>query len=80
MPKISLSFVDASANEVWGCEEASIPYIILMRPDAQNIFSPELENQALFSCIQNSKTLQDSSSHRIFQHMHEVLNLHKIKN
>ena len=36
--------------------------------------------QGLFSCIQNSKTLQDSPSHRIFQRMHEVINLHEIKN
>jgi len=31
----------------------------------------------LFSCIQNSKSLQDSPSHRIFERMHEVLNIAK---
>jgi len=31
----------------------------------------------LFSYIQNSKTLQDSPSHRIFERIHEVLNVAK---
>ena len=31
----------------------------------------------LFSFFQNSKTLQDSTSHRIFECMHEVLNIAK---
>jgi len=34
----------------------------------------------LFRCTQNSKTLQDSPSHRIFEHMHEVLNVGKQNN
>ena len=39
-------------------------------------FSPS----TLFSCIQNFKTLQDSPSHRIFERMHEVLNVAKQNN
>jgi len=34
----------------------------------------------LFSSLQNSKTLQDFTSHRIFKHMHEVLNVAKQNN
>ena len=33
--------------------------------------------KALFSSLQNSKILQDSPSHRIFQYIHEVLNIAK---
>ena len=37
--------------------------------------------KALFRCTQNSKTLQDSqTSHRIFERMHEVLNVAKQNN
>ena len=34
----------------------------------------------LFSCIQNFKTLRDFSSHRIFEHVYEVLNVAKQNN
>jgi len=34
----------------------------------------------LFSFLQNFKTLQDSTSHRIFERMHEVLNVAKQNN
>jgi hypothetical protein len=34
----------------------------------------------LFSSLQNFKILQDSPSHRIFQYMHEVLNVAKQNN
>ena len=37
-------------------------------------------HKALFSCLQNSKTLQDSPSHRIFERMYEVLNVAKQNN
>ena len=36
--------------------------------------------QRLFRCTQNSKTLQDFPSHRIFERMHEVLNITKQNN
>jgi len=32
---------------------------------------------SLFSSLQNSKTLQDFPSHRIFKHMHKILNVAK---
>jgi hypothetical protein len=32
---------------------------------------------ALFSSLQNFKTLQDSTSHQIFERMHKVLNVAK---
>ena len=35
------------------------------------------KSKVLFSSLQNSKILQDSLSHRIFQRMHEVLNVAK---
>ena len=37
-------------------------------------------SEVLFRCTQNSKTLQDSSSHRIFERMNEVLNIAKQSN
>jgi len=40
----------------------------------------ELYTKLLFSCIQNSKTLQDFPSHRIFERMREVLNIAKQNN
>ena len=36
--------------------------------------------KALFSCLQNSKILQDSPSHEMFKCMHEVLNIAKQNN
>ena len=36
--------------------------------------------KALFRCTQNFKILQDFSSHRIFERMHEVLNIAKQNN
>ena len=36
-----------------------------------------IQIQALFSCLQIFKTLQDFLSHRIFLRMHEVLNVIK---
>ena len=36
--------------------------------------------EALFRCIQKSKILQDSPSHRILRHMHETLNIDKKDN
>ena len=33
--------------------------------------------EVLFSFLQNFKTLQDSTSHRIFERIHEVLNVAK---
>ena len=35
---------------------------------------------SLFRCLQNSKTLQDFPSHRIFERMHKVLNVAKQNN
>ena len=42
-----------------------------------NNFSPTKQG---LSCLQNSKTLQDFSSHQIFQRMHEILNIAKQNN
>jgi len=36
--------------------------------------------KALFRYIQKPKTLQDSPSHRILRHMHEILNVDKKNN
>jgi len=37
-------------------------------------------SKALFSSLKNLQNFSDSSSHRIFRHMHEVLNIDENKN
>jgi hypothetical protein len=53
-----------------------ISYVLMMH---LFIFSKKVVN-ALFRCTQNSKILQDFPSHRIFERMHEVLNVTKQNN
>ena len=43
-------------------------------------YTEKLSIKALFSSLQNFKILQDFPSHRIFQHMHEILNVAKQNN
>jgi len=38
-------------------------------------FAEKETKKPLFSCLQNSKILQDFSSYRIFERIHEVLNM-----
>jgi len=53
------------------------PYIL---PEKHSSQYELVEQWALFSSPRNSKTFQDSLSHRILRHMHEALNINKIKN
>ena len=53
------------------------PYIL---PEKHSSQYELVEQWALFSSPRNSKSFQDSLSHRILRHMHEALNINKIKN
>ena len=59
------------------CIKSDAPFFSFL---TKHRFYRGLHTAPLFSCIQNSKTLQDSPSHRIIKHMHEVLNVAKQNN
>jgi len=64
---------------VWPCghvREQGLLCLTLSVP----VDSGMIDAQPLFSSLQNSKTLQDFPSHRIFERMHEVLNVAKQNN
>ena len=55
-------------------------YILCVSDGEFYITRQDKINLLLFSSLQNFKTLQDSTSHRIFERMHEVLNIAKQNN